>query len=178
MNQIAKFHYSEAEKKTILKSMIVLIDSQEKVNGHITAWLDKNKIRHEVKSLDFGDYSFKIPALPELGIPRELYFTKDIVVERKNSLEELSQNLAQKREQFKNEFLRAKDCTKVMIVEKGTYTDILTGAYDTKFSSESYFASLISFQLKYNLNICFVGKEHAGRFLYAQIYQYLKIWLG
>lgn len=178
MNALNQYRYTDSEKKQIFKNMVILIDSQEKINGHIIQWLDKNKVKYEAKRLGFGDYSFKLQALPELGINRDIYFDKSVTIERKNSLEELSQSMAQNRDRFGNEFLRARDSVKILMVEKGSYEDVLAGAYNTKFSSEAYFSSLISFQLKYNLNICFVGREYAGKFIYGQCYQYLRLWLG
>lgn len=178
MNSLANYKYTEAEQKQILKNIVVLIDSREKVNGHITEWLNKKNIKYKSQALDFGDYSFMVPAMPELGISRDLYFDKQIVCERKNSLEELSQNLAQSREQFNNEFLRAGDCKKVLVIERGNMEDILTGSYGTKFNSASYFGSLISFQHRYGLNIHFVGKEYIGQFIYCQFYYFLREFLG
>ena len=39
--------------------MIILIDSREKQNTHITDSFDKNSIAYKKKALDYGDYSFE-----------------------------------------------------------------------------------------------------------------------
>ena len=68
----------------------------------------------------------------------ELYFHKEIVIERKNSLEELSGNLGKGRERFEKEFLKARNngCSIHLMVEnpqglndimKHNYNMIVTG---------------------------------------------------
>ena len=71
---LAHYNYTEQETKQIIQSMTILVDKQEKANAHIIAWLDKNKVKHEQKSLDFGDYTFKLGALPEMT--KEEYLEK------------------------------------------------------------------------------------------------------
>ena len=45
--------------------------------------------------------------IPASAVNEDIFFHRDIVVERKASLEELSGNLAQERERFEKEFLKA-----------------------------------------------------------------------
>lgn len=52
--------YTETEQKKILSSIIILVDTQEKVNGHITEYFDKHKIGYKKRSLESGDYSFML----------------------------------------------------------------------------------------------------------------------
>jgi len=168
------YHYTEPESKSLLKSMVILIDTREQENGHITDYFNKKGIAFKSCKLDSGDYSLTLPANPDYGIVRDLYFDKQVILERKNSLEELSQNLAQSRERFINEFLRSGDCRKFLMIEKGNWSDIITGNYKTEFAANSYFASLLSFQQRYNLNISFVPKEHAGKYIYGVFYYFLR----
>lgn len=171
---LTQYHYSDKEAKALLKSMVILCDSRENENSHITAYLDSKGIAHKEHKLDFCDYSVMLPANAELGIPRDLYFDKEIGIERKASLEELSGNLAQFRERFENEFLRAGDCRKILLIEKGSWEDILAGNYKTDFGSSSYFASLLSFQQRYNLQIAFVSKANSAAFLYGALYYFIR----
>lgn len=75
--------------------MIILVDSREKKNGHILEYFNKQGILYRKEKLDFGDYSFMIPASAARA---DLYFHDSIVIERKATLEKLSGNLAQKRQ--------------------------------------------------------------------------------
>ena len=81
-----KFKYTDKEREELINSMIILIDTREQKASHITDSFDKNKIAYKKKALDYGDYSFMIPANEKLSIPRDLAFSSEVVVERKASL--------------------------------------------------------------------------------------------
>lgn len=174
MELLKNYNYSEKEKKEILKSIVILHDTNEQQNHHIIKYLDEKKIPHEKYNFDFADYSFRIPANTELGIVRDLYFDKHFCIERKAHLEELSGNLGDGRTQFENEFLRAKDCKLVLLIEKGSLEDIILGKYNTEYKPVSYFASILSFQHRYGLDINFVSKEHSGYYIYSLCYYFLR----
>ena len=48
---LERLKYSEEEQKRLMKSMVVLIDSREKKNQHITDYFDKHKIPYKVVAL-------------------------------------------------------------------------------------------------------------------------------
>ena len=124
------------------KSLIVLVDSREKKNSHILEYFAKQRIAYEETKLDYGDYSFYIP---EEAAGEDIYFHRDIVIERKASLEELSGNLSQDRERFEKEFLKAgNDGCKVylMIEEPGGYSSVIAHKYRTEMNPA---ADMISF---------------------------------
>lgn len=91
----------------LISSIIILIDTREKVNSHITDYFDRKEISYKKKALDYGDYSFMIPANEKLSIPRDLYFNTTCVIERKASLEEISNNLTKERDRFEKELCLA-----------------------------------------------------------------------
>ena len=76
----------------LVKSIVILVDTREKENQHILDYFDKKGIKYKKRALEYADYSFMIPENEALNIPRDLYFDKECVVERKGSLEELSTN--------------------------------------------------------------------------------------
>ncbi len=61
------------------KSLIILVDSREK-NSHILGYFDKQGISYQVVALEYGDYSFMIPAA---AADEDIFFHRDIVIERK-----------------------------------------------------------------------------------------------
>ena len=72
-------NFTDKEIETILKNMVVLVDTREKANSHILEWLDyKNRCEYEKIALSNGDYSCKLKAITELGIPNDLYFHRDL----------------------------------------------------------------------------------------------------
>ena len=72
-----KFSYDQIKK--LSKEMVILIDTKEKANDHITDYFDKKGIAYKRQALEFGDYSFMIPQVEGLT-SNELYFHKEIVV--------------------------------------------------------------------------------------------------
>src|SRR5690554_2679547 len=107
---ILPYHFTEAEQRELLSSLVVLVDTREQQNGHITKYLDKHRIEWKTKKLDYGDYSFFLPAAPQLGVARDLYFTREITIERKANLDELAGNLTHGRAAFEAELIRANGC--------------------------------------------------------------------
>ena len=109
-----QYKFSVEEIKKLTKSMVILVDSREKKNTHILDYFRKQKISFHTEKLEYGDYSFMIPAAAAGG---DIFFHRDCVVERKASLEELSGNLTGERERFEKEFLKAgNDGCKVYVV--------------------------------------------------------------
>ena len=70
--------------------MVILHTTNEQKNQHILDYFDKKGIKHKAKALKTGDYSFMIEACPELGFVKDTYFTDELCIERKNSIDELS----------------------------------------------------------------------------------------
>lgn len=149
----------------MLKSMVILSDNREKKNDHILKYFKDNGIAYETTTLQYGDYSFMIPA--DAG-GQAIYFHHDIVIERKGSLEELSGNLTHERERFEREFLKAgNDGCKVylMVEDMGGYSSIISHKYNTEFKPNAYVASLKAWEARFNCNTQFIEKQYAGFFI-------------
>lgn len=158
----------------LIESMVILIDTREKVNSHILEYFDRKGIKYKSKALDRGDYSFMIPANEKLSIPRDLYFDKKIIVERKGSLEELSGNLTKERDRLEKELSLAPQ-NKVLLVENANYYDVANGNYNTQYNKKSYWASLHSFWFKYNLPVFFMpDNKYSGLFIKGYFQSYFK----
>ena len=172
------YKYTDKEIKELLKSMVILVDTREQQWIHIKEWLDSKKIAHKVMKLDFCDYSFMIPANPELGIVRDLYFTDKIALERKNSLDEVSGNLTQGRTQFENEFIRSNGAKVHLLIENASYEDIGAHRYKTEYNPMSFLASLHSFESRYSLSLNFIkDNKCSGQFIYFTFYYWLRNYL-
>ena len=172
---LEKYKYTETDQKKLLNSISIIVDKQEKVNNHITEYFDKHKIPYINRSLDSGDYSFFLPKNEELAILKDWYFTDSIIIERKNSNEELATCLSQTRDRFENEFLRSKAHKKYLLIENANYKDVVNGSYNTKYNSKSFLGSLHSFNQKYNLEIFFMpDKSYSPIFIYATFQYYLR----
>lgn len=163
---IKQYRYTDKELNDLLKSMVILIDSREQVNKHLTDYWDSKKIPYMKMKLDFADYSCMIPSNPELGIVRDLYFNDVVSVERKNSLEEISSCFTTTRTAFESEFIRSKGNIHLLI-ERASYEDIINHNYKTEYKPVSFIASLHSFVDRYNLNLTFMkDNKYSGYFIY------------
>lgn len=87
------YKFTDKELKEILDKMITIVDSRENTNSHIIEWLDKKKRPYKVQKLEYGDYSCYLPKGSFEGQQRDIYFTNDIVIERKFCIDELAMNL-------------------------------------------------------------------------------------
>lgn len=118
-----------------------------------------------------GIIPFLFPPLPPARI---FIFHRDIVIERKASLEELSGNLAQERDRFEKEFLRARNdgCKVYLMVEApGGYSDIISHRYNTQLKPSAYMASLKTWEVRYGANVQFISPEYSGYYI-ANTFQY------
>lgn len=137
-------------------------------------WFDKKKIPYKSKALSNGDYSFFIPAAPDLNIERSLFFDKEIMIERKASLEELSGNFTQHRTRFEEE-MATYPGKKYLLIENANYEDIVKENYNTKFSKKAFLASLHMFNHRYNLQVVFMpNNKMTACYLYGTFTYYLR----
>lgn len=171
-NLLDKYKYTDEEQKKIINSMVVIVDSREKKNDHITAYFDKHRIKYERRTMTAGDYSFYIEANKELSIPRPIYFDKSIFIERKANLEELSLNLTSGRTRFEEEFSLNPKTKKYLLIENANYYDLVNGNYDSKYNSKAYLGSLHSFNHKYNLEIVFMPNNQFSAIYILGVFQY------
>ena len=172
---IEKYKFTDSEVKSIVDGMVILIDTREKKNQHITDYYDKHGIKYENRALSSGDYSFYIGENPELSIPRPLYMDNEIIIERKASLDELSGNFTTGRTRFEEEFATSKATKKYLLIENASYADIIDGNYNTKYNKNSFAATLHSFNHKYNLEIMFIPNNiYTPIYIYGVFKYYLK----
>jgi len=162
-----KNYYTKKEYQALVKSMRIVCTTNEQKNEHIKGWFDKHKIDHFDRALKTGDYCFMLPKNEELGIPSDIYFTDELFLERKNSLDELASSI--NNEAFHYELKRSQSIkNKFLLVEQqGGWHDIITHNYNNKYSEKSYYNTLCTLMTNYGLKICFVPKEEMGLMIYS-----------
>ena len=172
------YRYTDNELDQLLDSLTVLVDTREKNPDHLLDYFDQQGISYIDRKLEYGDYSFMLPANKDLGIVKDVYFTDSIAIERKADLNELSGNLAQKRQQFENELLRADQSKFILLVEDPQgYENIVNHNYKTKYKPKSYLGSLLAFEHRYNITIQFLAPAYTGQFIRYEFYYYLREYL-
>lgn len=159
------YKYSDNEIKQLLSNIVILIDTREQENSHIIEYFEAKGINYKSQKLDFADYSYMLPAQPDMGIVRDMYFTNEITIERKANLEELSNNLTKDRDRLENEFLRSKGKVYLLIEDPKGYENIITHKYNSRFNPKSFIASLKTFEARYNLNVNYIDKNYSGNFI-------------
>ena len=170
---LSHYKYTDKQKDELLKSIIIIIDTNEQVYEHVTDYFNKNKIPYIRRKLPYGDYSFYIPKNEELSIPRDIYFDKEITIERKRNLDEISGNLSEKA-RFEKEI-----CTYTgkmyLLIENNNYTDIPEKNYKTDIKPKSFLALLHSMSIKYDLPFIFIpDNSFSGLYIYCVLYYYLR----
>ena len=152
----------------------MLVDSREQKWDHVKDWCDQKNISYKIKKLDNCDYSFYLPAAPELNIERELRFDKEIAIERKASLDELAGNLTEHRTRFEEEMATFKG-KKYLLVENATYDKIVNEKYRSQYKANSYLATLHAFNHRYNLEIVLMpDNKHSGLWIYSTFMYWLR----
>lgn len=128
-------------------------------------------ITYKRRKLSYCDYSFMLPKNEELGIPRDLDFSRLVAVERKANLDELAGNMTKERERIKKEFaLAPKD--KVLLIENASYSDMLNGNYRSEYAAKSYWASLHAFWHQYNIPFVFMPNPNESAYFIRGYFQY------
>lgn len=155
-------HWTESELTEKLKELTIIVDSREQ-QQHVKNYFDKKKVPTIVRKLDIGDYSAQIG---------DMTLEHDVVIERKHDLTELCGNLGQSRDRFEREFLRAKaNNTKVfLVVEGGSYEDIYLHNYRSQLSEKSLMASLMSWQVRFNITVIFCESVNTPRLIHQILY--------
>ena len=96
----------------------------------------------------------------------------DVVIEKKNGLDEIAGNFTVDRKRFEDEFTRAKaDGLKVfLLIENASWSDILLHNYRSKLAPKSLIASLLSWQVRFNITIIFCKPSETGQIIHGILY--------
>lgn len=158
---------TDKEISKIIKESKVIVDTREQKNQHILEYFDKNNIIWKSQKLDSGDYSLELPE-------KYNYLNEFVIIEKKNSLSEIAGNFTKGRERFYREFERAKNKKKHLVVEDATWKRVFNENYRSEMSSNSMIASILSFSIKYNMPVWFVGKSESPILIWKLLYYELR----
>lgn len=110
-----------------------------------------------------------LEADPEFGIYRDMWFSDVLVIERKNSIEELAGNIADSggTARFAREMSRFQNIENVyLVIENDRMDDIIEQKYRSQLNPDSFLRTLLTWQKRSNFYINFVQKENMGKFIY------------
>lgn len=156
--------------------MVIVCDTREHdgKNDHILKYFDDKKVPWIKRKIEFGDYTAMIPANPELGIFRDLWFDREIIIERKANLDEMAINVTKERDRIKKEFSQAPK-NKVLMIENASYADMVNGNYRSDYSPKSYYGTIHSFWHEYGLPVVFMpDPAYSGMFIRGYLQYYIR----
>lgn len=153
----------------------IIIDTREKQIDHILKAFEKNNIKYERRTLPIGDYIVEGPN----------GYVPNVVIERKNSIDELTINLLDKatvdengNNRFIRELIRAKKANKkfiLLIEDEKFYINLLTGNYRSKVNPKAARGMIMSLQAKYpNLTIVWMNKREVASYIHSILYYCLR----
>lgn len=170
-------HFSDTEIKKLLKeNFMILYDTREQVNEHVLNEFDTMNVKYKKQKIDEGDYTAIITKRPDMGIMRDIYF--QVGVERKNSVDELAGNLAEKCDtrddiRLERELIRAKaKGIKIFMVieDPNGLENIRTGNYRSQYGAKAFIGKLSSLQDRYIHNTIFTSNLYSGYHIYRLLY--------
>lgn len=170
MVQAFRYNYSDTEVKKILATLMIIVDTREKENQHVTDYLDKKGVPYMKRTLKTGDYGCIIPKNEELGIMRDIQLTA--AIERKAHIDEITGNLSKlKATAFENELIRSADVPFVLVCEDPDgYGKILRGEYRSQYDPKALLGRLKTFEARYGFSIVYLDKAYTGNYIYHHFY--------
>lgn len=155
-------HWTETDLAAALRELTIICDSREQ-QTHCKEYFDKKKTPTITRKLDVGDYSAQIG---------DMTLECDVTIERKHSIDELAGNLSSDRDRFEREFLRAKakGIKVFLVVENCSYQDIYLHNYRSQLTPKSLMASLMSWQVRFNITVIFCEPENTPRLIHQILY--------
>ena len=179
-----RYHFTDTEiKKLVDKHLCIAYDTREQVNSHVLEYFKAKGIPFKRQKINEGDYTGIIKAVPEMGITRDLYFP--IGIERKNGIEELAGNLAEKTDtrddiRLERELIRAKSKgidIYLIVEDPNGFEKIRAGQYNSMYGVNAFLGKLSSIQTNYLKDTIWCLKKDTGYHIHRIIYYALRNYL-
>ena len=165
------------EQKQVLKSFKILIDTREQPSKRAEARYKSFGVPYQKATLSYGDYTYNAQ-LPDGRYIVDSSVTVEplIAIERKMNLDELAQCFTHSRDRFEREFERARSNNSriYLLVENASWENLLNGKYRSKFNANAFKASVIAWQIRYDLQLIFCKEETSGQLIKEILYRDLK----
>lgn len=188
----ARFRFTDSEINKILKNLTIIIDGREKKADIYRGWFEKNNIEyidslkmHEMRkkgyfSLDMGDYSCMLPAGSIPGIDRDIFFDREIVIEKKADIRELAGNLSEEKgARIKKEFSHINKygtTVYIFMCDPLFYKHLEEGKekHIGRWSKDTLKAQFKSFEAMYNTKILPISNEFVAEEIYQTLYHHVR----
>jgi len=170
-----KYKFKDAEINKLLKNIVIVCDTNEQENSHILEWFKKKKKKYILQKVNYGDYTACIESNEEtkpLGLNRDWYFSNDIAIERKASIDELIGNFCEG-ERLNDEFFRSNKYGAKMFLfveDNEGRRKLSLGDYRSRMTQPSALSRFKTLEARFDAHIQFMDKDMMG----YEIYQTLK----
>lgn len=159
-------HPSEIDQA--LASMCVLVDTREQPTSISERRYAQFERPYRREKLNVGDYSAEFQK-PD----GEAFSLKDtVVVERKNSIDELCMCFTSQRGRFEREFQRSSEggIKVYLLVENATFEGVYNGKYRSHMIPSALVASILAWLSRYNCVLIFCKAETSGKLIKDILY--------
>ncbi|WP_035293803.1 ERCC4 domain-containing protein [Clostridium sp. KNHs214] len=178
------YKFTDTEIRKLMKeNFMIIYDTREQQNKHVLEYFDSKKVPYKRRKIDEGDYTAIITKRADMGIYRDIYFP--VAIERKNSVDELAGNLAEKTDtrddiRLIRELQRAK--TKgikisLIIEDKNGMENIKKGNYRSLYTPKAFLGRLSSIQDLYLQDTIFTDNQNTGFEIYRKLYYSVRNYL-
>jgi len=170
-----KYNFKDAEINKLLKNIVIVCDTNEQKNSHIIEWFKRKKKKYILQKVNYGDYTVYIESNEEtkpLGLNRDWYFSNDIAIERKASIDELIGNFCEG-ERLNDEFFRSNKYGAKMymfIEDNEGRRKLATSEFRSQMTQPSANGRFRTLDARFDVNIQFMDKDMMG----YEIYQTLR----
>lgn len=172
-----RYRYTDKEMKKILDNMVVIVDSREQNNQHIIEFFNKKNIPYKTIKNDFGDYTAMLPAGTLTGFTSDIYFDRDIAIERKNSIDEIAGNLKEDAARIKKELahMNKYDIKYFFFVEdKNFHENLRNGNFRSQYDPFTLMQRIKKgIEAEYNTVIVPIDKKFIGSEIYYTLQAYV-----
>ena len=167
-------HFDVAD---LMKSFEIICDTREQPTTRAEQRYRSFGVGYSRGTLSYGDYCGNItfPSGEKL-YDASVTISARCVVERKQNLDELAQCFTRGRDRFKREFERAasQNCRMFLLCEDGSIEKILRHEYRSRFSPKAFLASVIAWNIRYNMQLIFCTHLTSGMMIKEILYRDMK----
>lgn len=165
------------DARDLLATFEIICDTREQVTPRAEQRYKSFGVDYSRGTLSYGDYCGNIT----FRDGSKLYdssktISAKCVVERKMNLDELAQCFTRGRDRFQREFKRAADhgCRVFLLCENGSIEKILRHEYRSKFSPKAFLASIIAWNIRYDMQLIFCSQLSSGTMIKEILYRDMK----
>lgn len=167
-------HFAE---KDLLDTFEIVIDTREQKTPRSEQRYKSFGVDYYRGTLNYGDYCGNIKFQDGTKLHDvSTTISAKCVVERKMNLDELAGCFTRGRDRFKREFERAAEhgCRIFLLCENGSIEKIMKHEYRSKFKPKAFLASIIAWNIRYDMQLIFCTQLTSGTMIKEILYRDIK----